>query len=596
MASQQVPILLPGATVDGGVTPKQLSNAVAPKANRSGDTFTGVVAITNDINATAPNQLTVQGLSNTNQQLSLGYNTTNNYGSIQANLSGTGTKPLALNPSGGVVVVNKTTSSAGGITALDITGGILSLSGTANQVTLTTQCDSSTDPPNQFLIQGNTATNKQLKLGYQTTADYGSVQAIAAGVPKPLALNPSGGSVMINKSGSAGNQKNTSNAVETYGYNLIQVDDSMSNAITDTSLGGLKIQGQTTLPVLQMGPDTTNTATYIKSGRKDTGAAIPIFVNPAGGTNSTVVIGKNSLISSSSAFEVAGPAVFSHSTTNATAFTIQGDFTTVGGQANTFAISDKATGNKKLNLGYNTGDDVGEIQALTSGVGAKVLSLNPGGGGVVIGGVAANGTHQLTLGTAGAFTGAYNPASASWDTASDNRIKQNIVAIDSSEALDTINQLSIKDYEYTEDYSKSYNTKKRKYRGMIADEVIKVCPNAVSTIQTLQFTTPCPDCIDRHTCTLHGGPDFTDSKSDEDRQTIQTKWETDIEINKQSRTTILEDFKTFNPSDIQFTAIAAIQECAKRIKLLEERLNQTTTTTAATSIHTTTNTTAPAAV
>ena len=51
----------------------------------------------------------------------------------------------------------------------------------------------------QLMIVGASNPNQELWLGYDTTSDYGVVQAIKQGVSaKPLVLQPSGGNVGIN--------------------------------------------------------------------------------------------------------------------------------------------------------------------------------------------------------------------------------------------------------------------------------------------------------------------------------------------------------------------------------------------------------------
>lgn len=61
---------------------------------------------------TTPSQYIVQGASNGNQQLLLGYNTTSDYGSIQAIKQSTGVQTLRLNPTGGSVTVGISTTPA----------------------------------------------------------------------------------------------------------------------------------------------------------------------------------------------------------------------------------------------------------------------------------------------------------------------------------------------------------------------------------------------------------------------------------------------------------------------------------------------------
>ena len=64
-----------------------------------------------DYTSTAPNQVVIEGFSNANQQLMLGYNTSSNYGSIQSIKQGTSAEPLALNPGGGNVGIGNTSPS-----------------------------------------------------------------------------------------------------------------------------------------------------------------------------------------------------------------------------------------------------------------------------------------------------------------------------------------------------------------------------------------------------------------------------------------------------------------------------------------------------
>lgn len=69
---------------------------------------------------TTSGQLAVTGSSNTNKQLRLGFNTTSDYGLIEAVIDGTGFKNLALQPHGGNVGIGTTSP----IYSLDVNGGI----------------------------------------------------------------------------------------------------------------------------------------------------------------------------------------------------------------------------------------------------------------------------------------------------------------------------------------------------------------------------------------------------------------------------------------------------------------------------------------
>lgn len=72
---------------------------------------TTVIGLADSASA-APAQVTAQGSSNGNQELLIGYNTTSDFGSIQAIKQGTGGEPLKLNPAGGAVVVGISTTPA----------------------------------------------------------------------------------------------------------------------------------------------------------------------------------------------------------------------------------------------------------------------------------------------------------------------------------------------------------------------------------------------------------------------------------------------------------------------------------------------------
>lgn len=72
------------------------------------------------------NQILIQGATTPNQQLLLGYNTTDDYGTIQANKAGIGTRPLALQPFGGNVGIGTGTPAA----KLDVAGNVKIADGT----------------------------------------------------------------------------------------------------------------------------------------------------------------------------------------------------------------------------------------------------------------------------------------------------------------------------------------------------------------------------------------------------------------------------------------------------------------------------------
>ena len=94
----------------------------APSANLH---VSGLEIVQKDDASVVPYQLMIRGNSNNTQQLLLGYNTTSDYGSVQAVLNGTAYKSLALNPSGGNVGIGTTSP-----------GSILHLNGANPSITL----------------------------------------------------------------------------------------------------------------------------------------------------------------------------------------------------------------------------------------------------------------------------------------------------------------------------------------------------------------------------------------------------------------------------------------------------------------------------
>ena len=81
-----------------------------------------------DRNTTNNNQIYVRGYSNTNKQLRIGFDTTGDYGYLQALISGTGTNAIALNPSGGDIGIGTITPGS----KLDVTNTVGTAYNSAN--------------------------------------------------------------------------------------------------------------------------------------------------------------------------------------------------------------------------------------------------------------------------------------------------------------------------------------------------------------------------------------------------------------------------------------------------------------------------------
>lgn len=98
---------------------------------------------------------------------------------------------------------------------------------------LVLQGDDATATPQQLLIRGNAATTKQLLMGYNTTSNYGSIQAKnGASMATGLVLNPIGGNVGIGTASGVA----TLAVVNASGASSVDIGD-----LTTTGATGLRI-------------------------------------------------------------------------------------------------------------------------------------------------------------------------------------------------------------------------------------------------------------------------------------------------------------------------------------------------------------------
>jgi len=127
-------------------------------------------------------QIEATGSTSTAKRLSLGYNTTSNYGTIQALTNAEQFDPLLLNPNGGNVGIGTTTTSPLG--KLQVSGDAAVIPGTGIY--------------GQLEVTGATNKAKRLALAFNTTDDYAVLQAIENAIDyRPLVLNPAGGIVTV---------------------------------------------------------------------------------------------------------------------------------------------------------------------------------------------------------------------------------------------------------------------------------------------------------------------------------------------------------------------------------------------------------------
>jgi hypothetical protein len=112
--------LQPASASFGGVVTTGLQNFAGVKVFGSSVSATQFFA-QSDNATTSPNQVQILGLTNSNKQLLIGYNTTGNgYGCIQPIFQGVGNTNLVLNPLGGNVLIASATDDT--INKLQVTG------------------------------------------------------------------------------------------------------------------------------------------------------------------------------------------------------------------------------------------------------------------------------------------------------------------------------------------------------------------------------------------------------------------------------------------------------------------------------------------
>jgi hypothetical protein len=126
---------------------------------------------------------------------------------------------------------------------------------------------------------------------------------------------------------------------------------------------------------------------------------------------------------------------------------------------------------KRVTIGYDeTGEDIGLVQSVASGVGFKNLALNPNGGNVGVGTVAPTATLSVN-GTAN------KPGGGSWDVFSDERLKN--IKGNFNSGLKALMQLQPIRYHYKQDNALGLQSTTENV-GFGAQSLQKVVPEAVT--------------------------------------------------------------------------------------------------------------------
>lgn len=132
----------PSTAIGNGVdfTPQSIFHA-----RHSSSTNSVITTVEGDMNTRLAGQVTIRGRTSTDKRLYLGFNTTDNYGLIQAHNNAGGTYPLILQPIGGVTVVgDPTTETPDTAVALHVIGAT---NGSAGTVALRLHGKSTTTAP-----------------------------------------------------------------------------------------------------------------------------------------------------------------------------------------------------------------------------------------------------------------------------------------------------------------------------------------------------------------------------------------------------------------------------------------------------------------
>ena len=140
----------------------------------------------------------------------------------------------------------------------------------------------------------------------------------------------------------------------------------------------------------------------------------------------------------------------------------------------TYAAAFGNVSGKRVTIGYDeTGEDLGVIQSVHTGVGFKNLGVNPNGGNVGIGTTAPTATLSVN-GTAN------KPGGGSWDVFSDERLK-NIKGSFTS-GLKAVMQLQPLRYEYKQNNALGIKSE-GEHIGFGAHSVQKIIPEAVTATE-----------------------------------------------------------------------------------------------------------------
>ena len=412
--------------------------------------------------------------------------------------------------------------------------GSADLTGAASTTKLVLQGDDSAAAPTQLNIRGNADTNKRLLIGYNTSSNYGSLQAYSgASSTTSLALNPSGGNVVIGTSDngvdklavggpirSTGEIKGTriaANGANGFSFQDNDADGGLfspADGIVTIKTNAAERVRVTSQGRMGIGVDPTTTLDV-------RGGSPAITIGTTGGEEGALYFGNAghgvrrfySAANDVGLYTSSGDLYLSSQGTATNRFVLKNNGSVGIGTANpggTKLVVESDNGNilllrgtdntKSLSIGYHIADDYSFLQSLHHLVNYTPLVLQPDAGRVGIGqkvpqaplhvSGSANTTFFLAAYmdgdnvTASPNSNSVQPHSiisdarvraSAFDVMSDVRIKDIVGDSDGAQDLDKLMNIRITDYTFKDRIQQGVQPQKK----VIAQQVEKVYPQAV---------------------------------------------------------------------------------------------------------------------
>ena len=246
-----------------------------------------------------------------------------------------------------------------------------------------------------------------------------------------------------------------------------------------------------------------------------------------------------------------------------------------GSRAGTLTLCSSTDRNRQLLLGYNTTNNYSEIQSVQQGIALRNIVMQISGGNV---GIGKNPGVQLDLST----DDARKLTTSTWQTGSDERVKENIEDANLDICYDTINKLSLKRFKWKDQFYP--NISDRNSVGFIAQEVETIFPKSVNKVKetflTNKLLTPCNQ--ELISSINKEGEIITDIKGyvlkkdgnnykDTSGNNIYKDISGNLFIEENTYETI-EDFRSIDVDQLNKTLFGAVKKLINKVTELEEKI------------------------